>query len=370
MAGALVYIIHAVAVAGESVPTNMLLIGGFAKCGTSHLHRVLADHPKVFALRKELKPLPGKHQMFEEVIFFYAREVARVDVSSPVLIRDACRNNFNDNESKQECLRALPGKDDSLPAKKDIAPKILLFTHINFHRDPVLMERWGATVKTIYLVRDPAEYLWAAFNYWRTDLDANSAQKTSVGNFYRSPELFHELLLADGLLKWKMGLNGRTGEWFFLLQNETTSSSLKEKERLLLPKFHLLLRSEDLLDPHLTALALGKISSFTGLKAEDFNSSSFNTRTNAGYSASSKGILTVSEQTMVQSGVYELSGYRPMLCKTRIFIYQNYNAVCQVLDMMSPTPLACQALARKHAQKTDLAKRSSSSRSSIGVTWI
>ncbi|CAK9029681.1 unnamed protein product [Durusdinium trenchii] len=39
MAGALVYIIHAVAVAGESVPTNMLLIGGFAKCGTSHLHR-------------------------------------------------------------------------------------------------------------------------------------------------------------------------------------------------------------------------------------------------------------------------------------------------------------------------------------------
>ena len=168
----------------------------------------------LLALRKEFQPLPGQRDMFEEVIFFYARELASVDVTSPAQIRDACRKNFNDKESKQECLRALAG---GLPAKV-IAPKILLLTHLTFHQDRVLMERWGATVKAIYLVRDPAEYLRAAFNSWRTDLDANSEQKTSVGNFYRSPELSHELLLADGLLKWKMGLNVQTGEWFFLIQ--------------------------------------------------------------------------------------------------------------------------------------------------------
>ena len=54
-------ILAAVAVSLEGkkvqVPSNLLLVGGFAKCGTSHIHKVLASHPKVFALRKEIRPL-------------------------------------------------------------------------------------------------------------------------------------------------------------------------------------------------------------------------------------------------------------------------------------------------------------------------
>ena len=67
-------ILAAVAVSLEGkkvqVPSNLLLVGGFAKCGTSHIHKVLASHPKVFALRKEIKPLSNDvtaEKLFEQV---------------------------------------------------------------------------------------------------------------------------------------------------------------------------------------------------------------------------------------------------------------------------------------------------------------
>ena len=56
-------------VAGKESITCCLL-GGFAKCGTSHLHRVLSSHSQVFALITEIQPLDGREEIFEQVIFF------------------------------------------------------------------------------------------------------------------------------------------------------------------------------------------------------------------------------------------------------------------------------------------------------------
>ncbi|CAK8986611.1 unnamed protein product [Durusdinium trenchii] len=293
--------------AAPAVPSNLLLVGGFHKCGSSHLHRVLASHPKVFALRKEIKPLSNDvtaEKLFEQVVFFYARELMNDDYTDLAKIKGACKRHFSERaEAKEECLRLM-----SLNASPTLeSPKLLLLTSLKFLKYPELVNRWGATVKAMFIVRDPAEYLWAAFNYWIVDMDVSQKPHKTTNRSYRSPELFHELLLAEGRLSWMLGKDGRTGEWFFLVQNGTMRKSVK----------HLLvLRSEDFLDPDLTMLALGKVSSFTTLELAGFNKSVLSSRTNSQYSVSTKGAQSAIGQD-VPAGVYEISGYRPMLCRSR-----------------------------------------------------
>ena len=254
-----------------------------------------------------------------QVVFFYAQELMNDDYTELKKIKSACTRHFSTRaEATEECLRLV---GPFAPTKLE-SPKFLLLTFLKFLTFPEVVNRWGQTVKAIFLVRDPADYLWAAFNYWRIDMDTEPDEFRTTNTSYRSPELFHGLLLAEGRLSWMLGTSGRTAQWWFLVQNGTLQKIAKNR---------LLLRSEDFLVPDLTMLAMGKLGTFTGLRLGGFDSSALSTRTNSQYSIFTRGQGAVVEQADVPDGVYEISGFRPMLCKSRRLIYQKSRGLCQVL---------------------------------------
>jgi hypothetical protein len=55
--------------------------------------------------------------------------------------------------------------------------------------------------KVIFLVRDPADWLWSSYNFWTYSrhmdlLNSTTRDWTAAPRQYRSPELFHQMLLA------------------------------------------------------------------------------------------------------------------------------------------------------------------------------
>ena len=188
------------------------------------------------------------------------------------------------------------------------------------------------------LTRDPADYLWAAFNFWTIDLDPgprNSELWTRMGTDYRTPELFHELLLANGSIGgWWMGKDDHSGAWFpEIADGRFQKAFVKEKT--------LLLRSEDFLDPELTTLATAKLSAFTDLEVEGFATAQLRAKTNVQFHLGSRGADNVVPRGEEPSGVYEISGFRPMLCQSRRLIYQSCRALCNALLSYNVEYMAC-----------------------------
>ena len=318
------------------VPDNLLLVGGLPKCGTSHLHGVLASHSNVLALQKEIIPLPAKDSTFEAFIFFFAGEIANVNHTDLDQVREACYKSsvgkrLLENGTRGECDRLLgfnstysvyvPQRPTELRR-----PKLLVVTCIRFLEFPELVRRWGASVRAIFMVRDPADYLWAAFNFWTFELDPQPVGVwTRMGTDYRTPELFHELLLADGRIgEWWIGKDKHSGAWF----SEIANGSLQKrfpKERILL------LRSEDFLNTELTTLAMAKLSAFTGLVVGGFSTALLGSKTNVQFQLVLRGAHNVVPRGEEPTGIYEISGFRPMLRKSRRVIYQRCRELCHAL---------------------------------------
>jgi hypothetical protein len=154
--------------------------------------------------------------------------------------------------------------------------------------------------KSIFLFRDPADWLWSAFNFWRmTDIDPKEFGWTKQGEEYRSPELFHELVASGKQSKW--GLYSHEYYHMFTIRSPRKLVALFGRENVLF------LRNEDLL-PLLPAVVdkeggvLDQISDFTGLDRSEFDPTTYSVVTNCNDSVCNK----------TRSSSYALSGGREM----------------------------------------------------------
>ena len=136
----------------------------------------------------------------------------------------------------------------------------------------------------------------------------NSATKVNKSKHYRSPEHFHETLRGGNRLS---GFN--------LPALNLSELSLKEQfgPRLLV------LRSEDLSD----ISALSRVASFIGVPVGKFDAKLVGQKTNSQYRQASRGPGSVSDAQA--SGIYEVSDFRPILCKSRQMIYEMYRGECR-----------------------------------------
>ena len=57
----------------EEVPSNLIVVGGFAKCSSSHIFRLLQSHPNTVTFGKQVGSLPGAEIEFEKATFAIAR---------------------------------------------------------------------------------------------------------------------------------------------------------------------------------------------------------------------------------------------------------------------------------------------------------
>jgi hypothetical protein len=177
--------------------------------------------------------------------------------------------------------------------------------------------------KYVVLLRDPADWLWAAWNYWvdkglDNTTDTFGSWATSQSH-YRSPALFHELILsADKTVSGNHLINERR-RWTVTVSRRLVA--LVGRENVLF------LRNEDMLPAVVENQGglLDRLSSFSGLNRTLFRDDGFRTIRNCN---DMKG--EDSKCGNSTSSAYEIAGHREMLESTRSLIYLHFRQECQI----------------------------------------
>eukprot|EP00934_Nitzschia_sp_Nitz4_P006606 Nitzschia sp. Nitz4//scaffold22_size323478//62989//64377//NITZ4_000509-RA/size323478-processed-gene-0.389-mRNA-1//1//CDS//3329542941//6596//frame0 len=293
-----------------------LSIAGFPKAGTSHLYKLLLSHENtapVFS-RKE----------------FCMNHYGFLDYTQP---RHA-ENPQTMNELQKALFRYHKQllnlrTDPTLTSQpRDLFINACLQTkELEYH---LAYAPIPTTAKFFLLFRDPADWLWASWNFWiDKNLDVNPPVDhdwATVGIHYRSPELFHEFILSQEL-------TATAGRRFRSMREQTVHTPRRlqhtvGKERILF------IKSEDMEPQHVSGI-LRKISDFTGLSVTGFNETITQGRTNCNAQKGFQNLCKDKKPTTSSTGAkissaYEITHNRPMLEATRQLIYIQFWEECNI----------------------------------------
>ncbi|CAE6915010.1 unnamed protein product [Symbiodinium sp. CCMP2456] len=297
----------------ESAPSNLVVVGGFRTCGTRRIYDMLESHPNIVTLSIQVGAIPNLQLEFEEVVFALAK--ALQVPTGRQLIQTCDQYKPHQAQTFKECDRLVNKIRGSYNTSM---PATLVVTDPSFFDKGMLASRWPGKVKLLFVVREPADFLWAAYNIWVLPGEPKGQDgKTGAKIHVRSPELFNELVLADGKKEaWAPRANKITGQWFDQIKN------LKDVSANLM-----FLKSEDLAKT--LSATLARMGSFFGVDAALFS-----------YEVTD-GYINSLAARVARTPLYQISGYRPMLCRTRRFIYSKTRDVCEDLDSFGVHYSAC-----------------------------
>jgi Sulfotransferase domain len=284
-----------------------LNILGFPKAGTSQLFKLLTSHPQAEPAFKR-KEYCIDHGHF-------------LDYTVP--------QQFNNPNALRALRKSLFRYHDYMLRKRSESPSssiqfvnaCLQPREVEYHLSYTPMPD---TAKFLLLFRDPADWLWASWNFWidknLDDRPAVDHDWATVGIHYRSPELFHELILSEESTK-------SAAKRFRAMREQTVHVPrrlihLLGKDRLLL------LKSEDMkaTNGRLTQF-LADLAKFTGLSVSDFNATIAHGQTNCN---AQKGYQNVCTGVGNSGAGYPITHYRPMLEETRKLIYIQFWEECKI----------------------------------------
>lgn len=295
-----------------------IAIVGLAKAGTTQLFRVLTSHPNATNFVEGHKEFCLPYELYET--FENAWDDQPVDTK---------RLNPTVRQSDaQKMLYEFHESNFFSEPEQMVQPKTQLTVNGCYHnwdteitRHYLLPFAKKRDQKYIVLFRDPADLLWSAFNFWKIpgldpgDLEEGWAEE---GEDYRSPELFHELVLAGNMTYW----------WGHEIKDYYRQESVRNPRKLL-GMFGadnvLFLRNEDML-PSVVAKkrgALDRVSDFTGLDRDGFAEYSYSNVANC----NDKAMQNCGES---RSSAYRIAGNREMLPESRTLIYLIFLEECKI----------------------------------------
>ena len=285
-----------------------LNVAGLHKCGTSQLTHIIISHPNVRKLRKNDIEL-----FFKDDYLFDSK----ADSKEEQLEFQSKLHEFH-NDLYNEQMELI---QENAERKEQLTVASTLVVD-----DAVLRYRYLQTKKParfFILTRDPADWLWAAWNFWLdSELDLKPAEFADRGWAsqklqYRSPELFHELLLGGDRVK--------SHSWFHRLRDAAVNSPRRYmaafgKDNIFFA------RNEDMLPVYVDSKGglLDRLSNFTGLDREGFRASAAKQIHNCN---DVKGNEEVCNKT---SSSYSIAGGRPMLPKSRRLVYLFFATECKL----------------------------------------
>jgi hypothetical protein len=179
-----------------------------------------------------------------------------------------------------------------------------------------------STKKYIMLLRDPADWLWSAFNFWNIPgIDSRDYGWTDQERDYRSPELFHELITSHKNTEW--------GKYTFDYYHAFTIRSPRKLLGMFGPANVLFLRNEDLLPSVVDQPGglLDQLVNFTGLERTGFDPTQYSGFTNCN---DQRGTQRTCEGPSSKSSSYAMAGGRAMLPETRQLIYLQFWEECKI----------------------------------------
>ncbi len=186
------------------------------------------------------------------------------------------------------------------------------------------------TAKFFVLLRDPADWAWAAYNFWCDEsweeFDDDNWVDASI--HYRSPEIFHEVILSGGKLK------------AFALISELRENSihlLRQAQALVGKDNLIVLRNEDLVPRRIHESGLlQRLVDVTGLSMEGFDENVLKSRSNCNAKKGYDELCADTDRTSNLQGIggngvgYPVTHNRPMLESTRRFIYLQWHKECKI----------------------------------------
>jgi chromatin remodeling complex protein RSC6 len=348
-------------------------IVGFSKAGTSQLYRWLTTHPHAAPFHHALKEYCIDHGKFLDYTSSEISNSSLFELQKKLwwYHKDAHGRRQQVDEKQQQQEQQEHTKTNTTDKKRNNSNRVLLInaccqtSEIEYHAAYTALP---STAKFIILFRDPADWLWASWNFWYDEeLDALTPTTHNWASdhlHYRSPELFHELIISHGLLRAGANRRGFSKRRREAVHTPRHMSSLVGRSNVLY------LKNEDMQpetiflqqDPNGLSTSSSSSSSFlvllanfTGLEVSLFDQSVVSSRTNCNSnkgthtvcsssssrnSSSSSSTVTASPAVAAvvgtapsltqESGAYAISHHRPMLQATRQFIYLQYHEECQV----------------------------------------
>jgi hypothetical protein len=189
----------------------------------------------------------------------------------------------------------------------------------------------STTHKYIFLLRDPADWLWAAWNFWHVPImDHVPVQWDSdgypdwakPGQHYRSPEFFHELVAS--------GPRTYAGRYLTMLRHRTIQQARKLVAMVGRDNV-LFVKNEDMIPTVVNTPGglLDRLSEFLQLDRSLFEASAYQGIANC--NASPYGIKDATHKCgSVPNNAYRIAGGRSILPETRVLVYYQFWEECKV----------------------------------------
>jgi len=266
---------------------------GLPKCGTTQVYQVLRSHPDVHARPKEV-----------------------------------CQNGVTELPNHFSDLLTAGEGQQTVNACLSI-PRA---NHVVWYMKRVRREA-VESMKFIFLARDPADRLWASYNYWvNEELDTSPLPPTHhiSQDFYRSREMFHELVVSEGKIRGGYNLTDAwMRDYYQLLPLRRLIGEVGAENILFIDS-----DSMDPADPEAPTVLVHKLHALTGLRPDGFNKEILGSRANVGidprYHSSQK-----SSHGPLAKGQYKISGLEPLLPQTRAYIYSRFYPICDELFQLT-----------------------------------
>jgi Sulfotransferase domain len=280
---------------------------GFPKAGTSQLYNILTGHPAMAPFH------PNKEFCFSQAqTYLYSDDYEKIQQAF-----------YDINTNLDDLSQAIYGQGTDPNAHGNLTT---VNGCLGVHVALPMRQYLGRTKdsKLILLLRDPADWLWAAFNFWQNNKhhDAIQLEKTDWAkpqHHYRSPELFHEMLLAGDRYLPTVELMER-----FRNDVATLRSKLVAAARKAAPASVLVLKTEDMTPDRIVQSGfLEKLADFVGVELAGFNETTFGSFSNCGNSRGTESHCKKS------SSAYTIAGGRSMLPESRELVYLYFAEECK-----------------------------------------
>jgi hypothetical protein len=271
-----------------------VIVAGFPKCGSSFLFKSLSYHPLIIPTKRKELCLGGiLSETWPKMISFLPNTTRTYDK----LVLSGCLHlGSNVKAMKQLC---------------------------------------AGNAKLIYAVRNVADMLWAAYNFWCIpgfDKDCFPGKHTDRSD-KRSPKHFHSLLKAGQPMGGGTPLSS-TGNCF--------REELIRALQIFGPDNVMVIKSEDLLVANKKSDVLSDVMSFLGLgdtspyrmESSDWINNQRSTiyKVNSGSSLQSRGEKKATAADGAgDAGRYEISGFQPMKDESRKFVDTLWKEECNWL---------------------------------------
>ena len=300
-----------------------IAIVGLAKAGTTQLWRLLVSHPDAIGFGPDnskefcLTPYDEWSAMVEYVW-------DKIPLNMINSVRRARQHKLQKRLWEFFHNTFFKTKSAALKRERQLSGKLSVngcyFTwDVEIIRHYLLPFAKKKNQKYIVLLRDPADLLWSAYNFWKIPgWDRGGEGWAHAGQHYRSPEMFHELLLS-----------GNMTEWFGHEVHDYIKKTSIEGPRKLIGMFGaknvLLLKNEDMLPSAVEneGGVLDQLSSFTGLARSEFPRHMYSRVSNC----NDKAMEDCGES---RSSSYHISNDREMLPESRTLVYLHFWEECKI----------------------------------------